>query len=152
MPQLAEAKIPGKIFIHEASSEQRQRVRDLGFTVFDEPQPLDQVLSEAKVVIHHGGIGVTTAAISIGRPQVLLPRYLEQRLTGKALYQMRIGANFYPQAKVEAIVQSVKMALTEDVIGDRAQSLARQVMARGPYDALSKIVTYCLSKLEANIS
>jgi len=42
-------------------------------------------------VLHHGGAGVTQAALAVGRPQVILPQYLEQELTGQALERLGVG-------------------------------------------------------------
>jgi len=149
LPLLAEARISGSMFIHQATSEQRQAVSKLGFTVYGEPQPLDKVLGEARLVIHHGGAGVTAAALSVGRPQLLMPRYLEQRLTGAALSRIGVGASFPEKSKLEAIVHAAKIALSQEAVGARAQTVAEQIRVRGPYDTLSKIVACCLSVLES---
>lgn len=148
LQKLAAARIPGKMFIHEASADRRAQVRQLGFTVFDEPQPLARVLGEARAVIHHGGAGVTAAALAVGRPQILLPRYLEQRITGAALYHLGAGASFTKKSKVDTIVATVATALTRPAVGERAQAVARDVEAAGPFDTLSKIVACCVSELE----
>ncbi len=146
---LAQARVPGQMFVHEATAEQREQVRGLGYTVYDEPQPLEQVLGRSKLVIHHGGAGVTTAALSVGRPQVLLPRYLEQRLTGAVLFKAGIAASFHKDADPGLVVESVQRGLADPLVGERAQAIAQQIADAGPYDTLSKVVDCCLSELNA---
>lgn len=146
--RLAAAGIRGGMFVHEATAEQRDRVRASGFTVYDEPQPLERVLGEARAVIHHGGAGVTAAALSVGRPQVLLPRYLEQRLTGAALHHLGVGVAFDRHSKLDPVIEAIAVALTRPSIAERAQEVAKEVEAGGPYDTLSKIVECCVAVLE----
>lgn len=57
-----------------------------------EPLPLAELLETAPLVIHHGGAGTVHQAVSAGRPQLLLPRYLEQALNAQALVGRGVAA------------------------------------------------------------
>jgi len=51
--------------------------------------PLDHVLPKASVIVHHGGIGTSAAAIRQGVPQIVIPRVFAQ--SSNAEWLRRIG-------------------------------------------------------------
>jgi hypothetical protein len=144
---LAGSGLEGSLYIHESTAEQNAVARKLGLQVFDEPQPLDQVLPPATLVIHHGGVGVTTACAAMGRPQLLLTRYMEQRLTAYRLKDE--GAAFWVRGKPDA-AEVVKMALEMAGSPQYAQSamaLAQRIHASNYSGSLDAIVGRCLDLL-----
>jgi rhamnosyltransferase subunit B len=57
--------------------------------LFETPPPLEDVLPRVRVLIHHGGLGTALAGLAAGMPQMLLPRHLEDHVTGYPPLQAR---------------------------------------------------------------
>jgi len=77
---LAEHRIPGECYLHDATADMVATLKHAGIHVHTRPPPLREVLARATLLIHHGGIGSIEEAAMAGRPQLLLPRHLEQIL------------------------------------------------------------------------
>lgn len=77
---LAEYRIPGECYLHDATPHMISMLEHAGIRVHTHPPPLREVLKRASVLVHHGGIGSIEEAVLAGRPQLLLPRHLEQQL------------------------------------------------------------------------
>lgn len=85
LTSLAATGLPGTAVLRGSSRTQRERLRRLGLHLSDTPLPPAQIFREFSVVVHRGGLGLTTGAFAAGRPQIVLPRWLEQRLTAARL-------------------------------------------------------------------
>jgi hypothetical protein len=70
--------------------ESRQLVLD---TLCPDTQfkPLKEGLVDKAIAIHHGGLTTSIACLLAGVPQLILPRYLEQQITGRALVQLGVA-------------------------------------------------------------
>ena len=75
----------GSLYLRDASETDLQRVRARGLAVHDRPQDLATAVGAAGIVIHHGGVGTSEIALALGRPHLLVPRHLEQRMNAHAL-------------------------------------------------------------------
>jgi hypothetical protein len=70
---------------------------------------LKQVLVGESVAIHHGGITTSIACLLAGIPQIVLPKYQEQGLTGEVLQQLGV-ARMIPRPtneKIEIAIQQI---------------------------------------------
>ena len=147
---VAQIKMPGSIFMRSAQKAYVDALRRRRIHVHDVPAPIAETLASASAIIHHGGIGTTEAALGIGRPQVVLPRHLEQQLTGRALVELGVGkavtGNFAPRAVAEALHEVVE----DPGYAERAQAFAERLHARGPIDNVGKIVDGCLRLLSSD--
>ena len=83
-PALANAGLEGEVYLRGAAPAMRQSLQATGLIVHESPLDLVHVLPRVSVIIHHAGSGVAELAMSGGCPQLLLPRHLEQKLTGDA--------------------------------------------------------------------
>jgi UDP:flavonoid glycosyltransferase YjiC (YdhE family) len=144
---LAASGLEGSLYIHESTAEQNAGVRKLGLEVFDEPQPLDQVLPPATVVIHHGGVGVTTASAAMGRPQLLLTRYMEQRLTAYILKADGAAVWFRGKPQAADVIKAAEDMARNPGYAQRAMALAQRIQASNYAGSLDAIVERCLSLL-----
>lgn len=54
-------------------------------------KPLEEILPQTNWAIHHGGLTTTIACLLTGVPQLILPRHLEQQLTGYALESLGVA-------------------------------------------------------------
>lgn len=77
---LIDCRISGECYLHNATTQIIVELEQAGITVHKKPPPLREALKRASILIHHGGIGSMEEAALAGRPQLLLPRHLEQLL------------------------------------------------------------------------
>lgn len=54
-------------------------------------KPLEEILPQTNWAIHHGGLTTTIACLLSGVPQLILPRHVEQQLTGYALASLGVA-------------------------------------------------------------
>ncbi|UCH74044.1 MAG: hypothetical protein JSU82_17285 [Rhodospirillales bacterium] len=141
---LAEIKVPGEIYIRRASPAMKQALRKRGHHVHDAPAPLLDVLRNASAIIHHGGIGTTEAAVGIGRPQVVLPRHMEQELTARALEELGVGVKVSGNFAPGAVADALNTVIDDPQFAERAGEFAETLRGRGPIDNVERIVQGCL--------
>ncbi len=137
---LPEVTYEGAIFIRSAPRGLKEYFRGAGIEVFDKPAPIRQVVREARAVVHHGGIGTTEVALGIGRPQVLLPRHLEQNLTARSLEALGLAVGLSGKFEPRTLARAVEQVLQEPAYGAQAQAFAQELQARGPVDNVARIV------------
>src|SRR3546814_5874542 len=88
---LKASPMSGEIFARGMTDAAARALQRPGLTVHREPQPMDQVLARASMILHHGGNGPCCAAPSAGRPQILLPTHMEARLPADAVVARGCG-------------------------------------------------------------
>lgn len=136
-------RLPGECFVHGAPPPLVAALEGAGIVVHRQPPPLRDVLARHSLLIHHGGIGTLTEGLTAGRPQLLLPRHLEQDLnTQRAL---AIGAGIFGLAR-NADMDRVKVRLP-GLLADRsaqaaAQAVATRIHERGDnaWDAMQRLL------------
>jgi hypothetical protein len=145
---LARAGIPGVVHLRGATPEARQRLRRTGLEILDAPAPVEEVLPRVAVVVHHGGAGLAQQALAAGRPQLFFPDHLERILNARLVEQLGAGLYLSGQFPAEAVPQALRRLTEEPNFTERAQTAARAVAERGPWDPLPRIVERCLSLVE----
>jgi sterol 3beta-glucosyltransferase len=74
-----------------------------------------------KVVLHHGGIGTTHAALRAGTPSVIVPFIVDQPWWAHKLYKQKLGPKSLPLRKLRSknVSKRITQALTykQNVIG-----------------------------------
>jgi len=144
LESLCDVKIPGEVYISGLTPEMEARLKRSNIVVHHEPPPMNEILPRVSVVLHHGGNGVSCAALSAGRPQIVIPMYHEAELTGGFLRRMGVGHVLYLKD-----VQSMDLcALVSETAAsramiDRAQTVARNIHARGQYRFLETCIETC---------
>lgn len=141
---LADIRLPGEIYIRRAPAALKRSLRKRGHYVYDAPAPILDVLKNASAIIHHGGIGTTEMAVGVGRPQVLLPRHMEQELTARALEELGVGIKVSGNFSSGAIVDALNKVIDDPQFGERAGKFAETLRGRGPFDNVERIVQGCL--------
>lgn len=63
-----------------------------GIRQLTKPQTLHELIKRYAVVLHHGGLGVSTACLLSGIPQLITPRFLEAYMTARKLETMGCAA------------------------------------------------------------
>ncbi len=118
-----------------------------GLTVLDEPAPLGDMLARSAVVVHHGGSSVANAAFAIGRPQVLLPRHLEQATTAQLLARLGVAVLLTGNATPAAAGRALRQVLGDRRFADAAAVWARRVDQQPRRPTLPAIVEHCRQRL-----
>lgn len=136
---LLDARLPSECFLHEASGETLAALARAGIRVHSTPPPLREALTRASVLIHHGGIGSMEEAALAGRPQLLLPRHLEQSLnTQRALSCFPGAFTLRAQVSIQRLRQQLPSALMDARLLEAAQQSAA-VLTKRPETALDEL-------------
>ncbi len=94
--------------------------------------PFAHVLPRAQLIIHHGGMGTTHAAIIHGIPQIAVPHAADQRGNARRIAEAKVGLNLTAHdVRQGALLEGVK-ALTHDArVRENARQLAADFAALG---------------------
>jgi rhamnosyltransferase subunit B len=138
---LARAGIPGEAFIPGCPERLAAALGARGIAVLRDPPPLSAAVAGASVIFHHGGIDTAQTALALGRPQLILPRYLDQRLTGEALAALGVGIlHNRATATGESVAAALQRLAGDATMTARARLRATLIRRRGIADALSSSV------------
>ncbi len=145
LESLKNSQLPGEAYVRGMTDKlARQYVRP-GFTLYREPQPIEQVMARASVVIHHGGMGTSSAALGVGRPSLVLPVHQETQLNGAALERLGAGRVLTKQIIEAGPGAAIAEAAEDKGLARNAQRIARKLQGAGPWRALDRIVERCLA-------
>lgn len=72
--------------------------------------PLDRILPEVKLLVHHGGMGTLSGALMAGVPQLILPCYVDRPYNANLIKKLGVGdylylANWQPEKIKDMIVR-----------------------------------------------
>ena len=144
---LAESGLPGAAYVRHAGPGVDASIEAAGWEACPGPQPLADLLPRVSVVLHHGGLGMAAAALAAGRPQVLIPTVLEQRLNARAVEALGAGICLGPTIPVEMAGPALRQAATEPRYAAAAQAWAARLAAAYPEGALPRVAEACLRLL-----
>jgi len=139
--------LPGAIYLRNPNMAPPSDLEQRGIEWLTRPPPLPEAMAGASVVIHHGGANTLHAALAAGRPQVLVPRNLDQSVMAQEAEDFRAAVRLGSKATPEAIGETVRRVATEPELLRNLNAYARLVRARGHHDALPRIVEACLKLL-----
>jgi hypothetical protein len=144
LESLCAVKISGEVYINGLTPEWEERLTNSNIVVHHEPPPMSQILPRVSVILHHGGNGASCAALSAGRPQIVMPMYQESGLTGERLRRMGVGYILSPEDIHSGNIGNLLSETVESpAIMDRAQTVARNIHARGPGRFLETCIETC---------
>jgi UDP:flavonoid glycosyltransferase YjiC (YdhE family) len=147
---LADLKVPGSAFVRGASKPLVESLRAKGLEMYATPAPMHEVLPRVSVILHHGGLLTSEDALATGRPQLLLPRYLEQELTARALRDLGVAHALAGRYTLQHVSQAMHQLMADPRFMRQAGTLAATIHARGRANPVEQIVTACLQTLAAN--
>ena len=94
--------------------------------------PLDHVLPRCKLIIHHGGMGTTHAAVLHGVPQIAVPHAADQRGNARRVAQARVGLSLTAHdVKQGALLTAARALLADERVQATASALAADFAALG---------------------
>jgi UDP:flavonoid glycosyltransferase YjiC (YdhE family) len=93
--------------------------------------PFTQLLPRCAALIHHGGIGTTSAAFAAGIPQVIMPLSHDQPDNAARVRALGVGDRLLPKHFTGRRLADVLRPLLASVqVKDRAADLARRCAAQ----------------------
>lgn len=94
--------------------------------------PFDHVLPRTRLLIHHGGMGTTHAAVIHGIPQIAVPHAADQRGNARRIAQAKVGLNLTAhEVRQGALLEGVKALTADSKVQDNARQLAADFAALG---------------------
>ncbi|MFG1397061.1 glycosyltransferase family protein [Roseixanthobacter pseudopolyaromaticivorans] len=129
----------GSAYLRDASPQERAALASQGIHIHETPQDLPAAIGAAGVLVHHGGLGTLEVGLAVGRPQLIVPRQLEQRLNC-ALIGGWGGAVSMAVSFTAKNVQDAFLRLKEPSFPAAAREKAAELERRGPFGSLQDIV------------
>jgi MGT family glycosyltransferase len=97
--------------------------------------PFEHVLPRTRLIIHHGGMGTTHAAIVHGIPQMAVPHAADQRGNARRIAQAKVGLNLTAhEVRNGALLEGARALAKDAHIHQNARDLAAQFAALGGPD------------------
>ena len=136
---IAASGIKAKGFIRSGTPERKRQFAEQGVFFYDKPPPIADALAECSMIIHHGGVGTSEAALSAGRAQLLVPRHLEQTINAKSLVNLGVAVVLASPFTLEAAKAAIEGLRTRTQARTRAQSVAALLAGREKNKSLNLI-------------
>jgi rhamnosyltransferase subunit B len=138
---LVNSRLPGSVYIKRITPALRQFLVERGIVVLSAAPKLEQAVAEASVVIHHGGIATSLAALGIGRPQMLWPHVTDQTVTAQGIETLGVGEIASRSIKTNADAAPALRKFADDREKARkAQGLAAQLGQRHGRGSLAVVL------------
>lgn len=108
--------------------------------------PFAHVLPRCKLMIHHGGMGTTHAAVVHGVPQIVVPHAADQRIQARRVAQAKIGLNLTAHDVRQGMLrEGVKAMLEADWVQENARRLADRMASLGGIPRAAELITGVLN-------
>lgn len=108
--------------------------------------PFEHVLPRCKLMIHHGGMGTTHAAIVHGLRQIVVPHAADQRIQGKRVAEMKIGLNLTAHdVKQGQLFEGAKAIMEADWVGQNATRFMQEMAALGGAERAAQLIIKAIS-------
>lgn len=124
--ELAASGASGRVFVRRASAEQRAAVANSRLVWLEQPAKIGDALARARLIVHHGSMLMAEELLIAGRPQALVPLYLEHLLTARALLPLGVAMVLPATRSVDEMAAAVRSALANDAAFRSARSWALQ--------------------------
>ncbi|KAF0244820.1 MAG: glycosyl transferase-like [Planctomycetota bacterium] len=138
--------MPGEAFLRSLTRVQREDFADFGIRLLEAPAPPSELLARASFVVHHGGSGLGCAALAAGRPQLLVPRGLEQALSAANLAAAGVGLIAGEGKEAGDVLHRLAGS---KAAAEAAQSEASRIRDAGPWEARDQVIEACLALLNS---
>ena len=118
-----------------------------GIEIREPPPSARAAISEASIVLHHGDLGTVQAALVAGRPQIILPRSMEQEFNATVVENRSLGLRLGDEHPADQAGEALRQWIDEPRVSDLAMAWARTIHADGPSRAREAVVSHCLDIL-----
>ena len=121
---LAASGLRGRAYVRRGTPAHRAALAGSGIAWLDRPEPARTALPRARLVVHHGSMLTAEEALAAGRPQLVVPLYLEHLFTARALRALGV-ASVVPAARVNAeLTETLRAAATDSEAARAARTVA----------------------------
>lgn len=94
--------------------------------------PFEHVLPRTRLIVHHGGMGTTHAAVIHGIPQIAVPHAADQRGNARRIAQAKVGLNLTAhEVRHGALLEGTKALTGDNTVQQAARQLADDFAALG---------------------
>jgi|GEM_PF-1726106 len=115
-------------YVRDASADVLRSLAVPGVTIVDRPLAMTEALRDAALVLHHGGAGTIHQAVAAGRPQLLLPRYLEQSLNAHALARRGLALVLDEPASIAQTIEVIDTPRSHATAAAWAMTTAAEII------------------------
>ena len=92
----------------------------------------DHMLPRARLIVHHGGMGTTHAAVIHGVPQIAVPHAADQRGNARRIAQAKVGLNLTAHdVRQGMLFEGARAVVRDPVVAENARALAAEFAALG---------------------
>lgn len=92
----------------------------------------DHVLPRARLIVHHGGMGTTHAAVIHGVPQIAVPHAADQRGNARRIAQAKVGLNLTAHdVRQGMLFEGARAVVRDPAVAENARALAAEFAALG---------------------
>ncbi|MCB1886037.1 MAG: hypothetical protein KDH20_00405 [Rhodocyclaceae bacterium] len=142
---LVEAGLPTRVFVRDTVPELIAAIDASPLARLDQPPPVFEACAGARLVVHHGGPNTAYAALASGRPQLVLPRELDQWLTARGMAESGDGVLVSMEAGVGAVAEQIRRLATAPEAQAAARASAVAMRAQRLHGAWQAVVDACLA-------
>ena len=139
----------GSLYLRDGTAKQLDQWRARGLVVHDAPQDMREMARRARVIIHHGGLGTVEAAMALGRPQMLVPRHLEQTVNARMIGDMKLATGVAGGGRFEGkhVLMALNHAVSSTELAECTARTAAELARRGPFNGLERLAEFCSTSL-----
>ncbi len=148
MLALRSLNFPVSVYFRGPAGAYGPFLQSRGIHVYNEPPAFEKVIREASVILSHANHITAHAALTAGRPQVLLPLCLEMQLTAQALKTLGVATICDLAATAQdTIASAMELAAHDPRMRTLSQSWANGFAARKYSSPLNAATNACLQIL-----
>jgi UDP:flavonoid glycosyltransferase YjiC (YdhE family) len=148
MDGLGQAGLPATVYLRGAPPGLLRRLQRPGLRFLDSPPRYGDILPLCSVAVHYGGLGTASACLGAGRPQLVLPRQLERRLTAAFLNKLRVGGTIPGKFTADQFASALLRMVNEPAFAANAAAVAADLERPGEGEVLDRIVERCLALID----
>lgn len=135
--------LPGVAYIRGLAGNPAARLEQARIRLSDRPLPLPETLPGVSVVLHHGGSGIVQHCLAQGRPQVIVPAFAEQQLTGEWLRAANLGV-MLGTGELDKLSAALQFVATSAAASRAAMECAARLRSEYPAEgSLPALVRAC---------
>ena len=142
LKELQTLGVTGSAYLANINSVKAKSLTTEKFKIYVAPQDLTTIAQSTKFIVHPGGLGLSQHALGLGRPQILLPTQLEQRMNATNLVRLGGAEVIYNWSRTE----------TKDLSKEIYNHIQKTALLSSAYDIAKKLTETTKPSLELVLS
>ncbi|MEN2773557.1 condensation domain-containing protein [Acetivibrio clariflavus] len=115
--------------------------------------PFGYLMTEAKAIIHHGGIGTSAQALASGLPQLVLAGGVDRPDNAMCLKRLGVGEYLLPpQWNYKCVMESLQRIITSKTVKEACLSVAEKMKKDNPIASICNIIDSILNSKERKMN